>query len=73
MAEVAVSNQEVENMSQNLTNLSRLGWNESGIMEDTNVEFYFYLWVVAAPIAFGLITFLGTLGNMLVIYVILSR
>ena len=42
-------------------------------MGNTDVLFYYYLWVVAAPIAFGLITLLGVVGNGLVIYVILSR
>ena len=43
------------------------------MVEDPNVLFYHYLWVVAAPIAFGLITLLGIVGNVLVIYVILYR
>ena len=35
--------------------------------------FYYYLWVFVAPTVFGLITLIGTIGNSLVIYVILSR
>lgn len=35
--------------------------------------FYYYLWVFVAPTVYGVIILLGTLGNSLVIYVILSR
>ena len=35
--------------------------------------FYYYLWVFVAPSIFGLIIMVGTIGNSLVIYVILSR
>ena len=35
--------------------------------------FYFYLWTVATPTVFAAITAVGTVGNLMVIYVILSR
>jgi allatostatin receptor len=38
-----------------------------------NCNFRFILYIVATPILFGLITLIGTIGNSMVIYVILSR
>ena len=43
------------------------------IQDEFTVNFYYYLWMFAAPIAFGLITLIGTVGNSLVVYVILSK
>ena len=35
--------------------------------------FYYYLWTIVAPCLFCAITVIGTIGNLLVIYVILSQ
>ena len=70
---MATNGDPVENFEYNVTNSS---WgNDTGMLmgENPDVIFYFYLWNVACPIAFGLITLLGIVGNALVIHVILSR
>lgn len=41
--------------------------------DDSVLLFYFVLWNVITPILFAIIILVGTAGNMLVIYVILSR
>lgn len=36
-------------------------------------EFHYIVFIIVAPTLFGLVTLIGTIGNLLVIYVILSR
>ncbi len=76
-----MSNQEdnTNNASTNSSswNLTDGGWNNYSdyypIQDEFTINFYYYLWMFAAPIAFGLITLIGTVGNSLVVYVILSK
>lgn len=49
------------------------GLNQSNIGLSSNDRFYLYLWTYVAPAIFGLIVVVGTAGNSLVLYVIVSR
>ena len=68
-----------DNVSTNSStwNLTDVAWNNYSnyypIQDEFTINFYYYLWMFAAPIAFGLITLIGTVGNSLVVYVILSK
>ena len=58
----------------NVTNQTWNNYSDYYPMQDEfTVKFYYYLWTFVAPAAFGLITLIGTVGNSLVVYVILSK
>ena len=50
-----------------------LNWTDEDALFEDDLLFYYYLWTVITPTVFGVITVVGTVGNLLVIYVIVTQ
>ena len=52
-----------------------MNWTDEyyGGLSEGDLLFYYYLWTVFTPSVFGVITVVGTIGNLLVIYVIVTQ
>ena len=51
-----------------------LNWTEEdGGLSEGDILFYYYLMIVFTPTLFGVITVVGTIGNLLVMYVIITQ
>ena len=61
------------NISKNQSHNMTLSFPPENDLDESIIMMYYYLWKVATPTVFGIITIIGIIGNCLVIHVITSR